>query len=139
MILPSGKQGGLLMKFEKNDNINFLKARILDSSTGNTIVAILNYKDASKLRLHRGDRVEIILNKKSVVAIVDESIKDIKEGEIGLNFEAGDHIKAKPADRVQIKPVLKPKSIYYIKEKIEGKKLSEEKIKQIIIKQHSDQ
>ena len=120
------------MDYEGDANINFLKARILDSSTGNTIVAILNYKDASKLRLHRGDRIEIILHKKSVVAIVDESIQDIREGEIGLNFEASSHIKAKPDDKVQIKPVLKPKSIYYIREKIEGKKLSDEKIRQII-------
>lgn len=112
--------------------VNSLEVRLLDSSTGNTIVAILNYKDASKLRLHRGDRVEIHLGRKNVIAIVDESINDIKEGEIGLNFEASNNIKASEGEKVEIKPVLKPRSIYYIKDKIEGKKLSEEEINQII-------
>lgn len=124
--------GGLFMNVSNRNLINTLKVRVLDSSTGNTVVAILNYKDASKLRLHRGDRIEIYLNKKNVVAIVDESISDIKEGEIGLNFEASNHIKANCGDLARIKPVVKPKSIYYIREKIEGKKLSGEKIKQIV-------
>ena len=111
-----------------------LKVKDVDIATGGVRIVILNSFDAQKLDLHHMDRIGVKKGKKKTVAVVDiaESEKLVKKGHIGLMEEVLDDLKAKEGDLVDIKLEKKPESVYYIKEKLDGKKLDYNKIKEII-------
>ncbi len=62
------------------------KVKAMDITTGNTLVAILNSKDAAKFDLHVLDRIKIRKNRKNIEAVLDigKSLKAIPSGSIGL-------------------------------------------------------
>ena len=109
-----------------------MKVRILDISTGGIKVVVLNDEDASKLNLYALDRIRIRKDKKSVVAILDISDGMVRKGELGVFKEVSDFLKLKNKDKVKIEYVEKPKSIYYIKEKLDGEILNKEEINEIV-------
>jgi AMP phosphorylase len=109
-----------------------LKIKRLDWSTGNAIVGILNTKDAGKLNTHRGDRILVKKKKNCIIATVDESLSYIKEGEIGLNYEAVSALKGKNKSEVEVEASTAPDAVNYIREKLNGERLSKKKIQAII-------
>jgi putative thymidine phosphorylase len=111
-----------------------LKVKDLDIATGGVRIAVLNYLDAEELDIHHLDRIKIKKGKKFCIAVVDisESEKFFKKGNIGLMEEVLADLKAVDGDDVEIRLEKKPKSVIYIKEKLEGKKLDYDKIYSIV-------
>lgn len=95
-------------------------------------MAVLYIDDAQLLNVYPGDRIELKHGRKSVVAIVDTttSKKLVGRGSIGIFGEVAD--KLLNTKVVQVTPVPKPKSISYIKKKLDGATLSEIEIREII-------
>ena len=113
------------MKFKVHD---------VDITTGGTLVAILNRKDAMMLDVHTGDRLRITRGNHSTVAVLDiaESTKTVKRGHVGLMEEVLHKLHAKHGGFVNISLEEKPKSIALIKKKLNGRKLSKEEIDTIV-------
>ena len=111
-----------------------LKVKDVNLSTGGLLVAILNEADAARLSLKASDRVKIsrLRKKKSIIAVVDISSKGIEPGEIGLFEELLSDIGVEEGVRVNVKLVEKPKSISYIKNKLDGKAFSKEEIDELV-------
>ncbi len=110
------------------------KVKDVDITTGSTLVAILNFKDAAMLDFHVGDRLKIQHGKKSTVAVLDiaESAKAVKKGHIGLMEEVLKKIGAKENSIVKIFMEPKPESLALIRKKLEGRRLSSEDINIIV-------
>ena len=110
------------------------KVKDVDIATGDTKIVLLNQIDAEKMDIHHSDRVVITKGKRKTVAVVDigESSKAVKPGSIGLFEEVLDALNAKNNDTVDIKLGKKPKSIDFIKKKLEGKELTAGEIKEIV-------
>jgi putative thymidine phosphorylase len=111
-----------------------LKVRRVNLSSGGPLVSVLNVEDANKLDLHALDRIKLrrVISNKDIVSTVDISTKGIKKGEIGLFEETLSALGLKEGVSVEVKPSKKPKSIEYIKKKLDGKKLSKEELKEIV-------
>ncbi|MEM2916193.1 MAG: AMP phosphorylase [Candidatus Woesearchaeota archaeon] len=111
-----------------------LKVKDMDIATGDVQVAILNEKDASMLDLHHNDRIFIRKGLRKTIAVLDiaESEKAVPPGSIGCFEEVLDALYAKDGDIVKIALARKPKSINYIKKKLDGKELSYNEIYEII-------
>ena len=111
-----------------------LKVKDMNISTGNLLVAILNEKDASYLDFHSLDRIKVRKGKKEATIVLDiaESGKTVRKGYIGLFEEVLDAIGAENKDIVEIVPAGKPHSLDYIKKKLDGYKLTQKEINQIV-------
>jgi len=111
-----------------------LKVKDMDIATGGPLVAIINTEDAKTLDLHHGDRVRIKKASKSSVGILDiaYSGKAVLSGNIGIMEELMSKLKLKSGDIVDIKLEEKPKSLYFIKKKLDGLTLSSQEINQIV-------
>jgi len=101
---------------------------------GNKFIAVLNEKTAHALDLFAGDRISIVNDAKGkLTAILDiTESKDVKDNQIGLYSETWNKLKVKHGDKIFVSIAEKPKSTLYIREKLNGKELSAEKIDAII-------
>jgi putative thymidine phosphorylase len=106
----------------------------VDITTGGTLVAILNRKDAFMLDMNTGDRLRISRGNRFAIAVLDiaESEKAVKRGSIGLMEEVLKKIGAKQGSAVNICLEEKPKSIALIKKKLDGEKLSSDDMNVIV-------
>ena len=109
------------------------KVKDIDLSTGSTLVAILNEKDAKKLDLRSGDRI-IVKNSEEITCILDiaESTRAVPEGKIGLFEEVLKRLNIKRGEIVDVKFTGKPDSVKHIRDKLFGKTLNYEEIFHII-------
>ena len=111
-----------------------LKAKDIDISSGGPLVAVVNHEDAAMLDLHVMDRIKIGKGKKIETVVVDiaESDKVVPKGRLGVFEEVINSLKLKNNDKVDIRIARKPLSIDYIKKKLDGLKLSQKEINQIV-------
>ena len=111
-----------------------LKVKDMDIATGDVQVVILNEKDANMLDLHHGDRMGIKKNSRKTIAVLDvaESRKAVPPGSIGLFEEVLAAIHAQNGDTVEVHLAKKPRSVTYIRKKLDGKELSSNEIYEII-------
>jgi AMP phosphorylase len=108
-----------------------LKAKIVGLEAEKPIV-ILNKEDADEIDVRPLDRVELILGKQRGTAIVNVATHFVNPGEIGLYGEIAKHMKARHNERIDVNPSAPPSSIIYIREKLSGKTLKDDEIKQIV-------
>jgi len=111
-----------------------LKTKILRWSAG-VPVAMLNLKTAEKLGVHSKDRIEIRTigkNPKILSTIVDTVKGLVKEKEIAVSSELKDILELKNTEKVEVNLSTPPRSLGFIKDKLNGRILSEEKIRQIV-------
>lgn len=109
-----------------------LKVKSSEWSTGMFVVAI-NTRDAQKIGVHAGERILLkTQQKKEIGAIVDISEEEVKEGQIQVSAEIKKELSLREGQKVGVEFLLPPISADYIREKLNGKVLSSEKIKQII-------
>ncbi|MCX6767516.1 MAG: thymidine phosphorylase [Candidatus Micrarchaeota archaeon] len=108
-----------------------LVARIYEIEQGQNQV-VLSEKDAQELSLEVFDRVCLRTNGNSITAMVGHSESFVKPGEILLFYEAAKNLKAYPGQEVGIEPAQKPPSIDYIRNKLDGKTLSNSQIGEIV-------
>jgi len=121
-------------------NNNFVKIKMklrvkdLYIASGGPLIAVVNREDAEMLDLHVMDRIKLKKGKKieTVVADIAQSKKIIPKGRIGVFEEVIDSLKLRNNDAVDIMLARKPISIDYIKKKLDGEKLTEEEIDQIV-------
>ncbi len=112
--------------------IEKLKARKIDIEAGECKV-ILNRKDAERMGLRSQGRAKVGSAHGHTVAIVELSETLVKEGEIGVLHRVVTSIKVEEGEELNIVPSGRPKSIDHIREKLEGKELSEHAINEIIL------
>ncbi len=110
------------------------KVKDLDIATGGILVVVLNQEDAHKLDLSAGDRVLVKNSVGKTIAIVDiaESSKHIKRGQVGCFEEVLDKVGVVEGETVDISFARKPDAIHFIREKLDGKKLSFSSINSIV-------
>jgi len=111
-----------------------LRVRISDWDAGVPVV-MLRKKTAESLGVHPKQRVLVqTISKKprQTYAIVDLFEKVLEPHEIAISAEVRDNLRAKIGQKLEVKFASPPKSLEYIKEKLNRKDLTEEKIKIII-------
>lgn len=116
------------------------KAYNIPIRTGNKYVAVFCPADALKLDLQAGDRIKLSnpknpkTTKQPLTVLVDISDdKSVKDGNIGLFSETYKKMDlGKLSSTVQVTPMEKPKSVDYIKSKLNGKPLTADEINEII-------
>ncbi len=110
-----------------------MRARVLDITTGK-MVAVLNNKDARELGLQPMERVEIIntRNHKSVNVVVDVTDSMVREDEVGVFREMKAALGVKAGSILDVRPSKKPKSVEFIKKKLDGTKLSDGEMREIV-------
>ncbi len=110
-----------------------LKIKILQIATKGPFIGILNEKDINDLGIKPLDRIEI-KNKKSLIISVDEALgkKGIEQGEIGVFIDVADELSLKDNEIIEVFPTQIPKSLDYIKKKLDNNELNEKEIDQII-------
>ena len=111
-----------------------LKIKFFGWSAGSP-VAMLNTKTAENLGVHSGDRVSVnsLKNKsKKFSIIVDISHEIVKENEIALSSEIKELIPLHHGEKVRVELSETPKSLFFIKNKLNNKSLSRLEISQII-------
>lgn len=110
-----------------------LQVKYLHISTGGALIAILNQKDAEKLDIHPLDRIKLLKGKRIETVIADVSAaRLVPRGSIGVFDEVTRSLDLKQKDKVQIMLAGKPLSILTIKKKLNGVKLTEEEIDQLV-------
>ena len=111
-----------------------LTVKDMDIATGGIQVVIINEEDARILDLHHMDRLLVRKGRKRAVATLDiaESKKAVPKGHIGLFEEMLDILDAKHNDEVTIDVAPKPRSVMYIKKKMDGKRLTEKELHKIV-------
>ena len=111
-----------------------LKIKFLKWSTG-MLGAMLNKKTADKLGIQSRDRISIkqIGGKDHKIFTFINTIAGlIDEDEIAISSETKERIGLKSGQKVEVLLAESPKSVLYIKKKVDGKVLSEKEIKAII-------
>lgn len=110
-----------------------LRAKNLGLSSGGPLIIVINIIDAKSSGLNALDRVKIIHKKKEVIAVVNIAINhNVDIGEIGFFDEVIEKIKIKEGSFVDVEYENKPISLNYIKEKLNGRRLNEKQIREII-------
>jgi putative thymidine phosphorylase len=112
-----------------------LKVRLLKLSAG-IPVAMINLKTAELMGIHENDRVSIekLFSKdtKEFLTLVDIVEKIVKEGEIGISSEIREAFNLRDGQKVDVNIANSPKSLEYIRKKVDKKKLSKDEVKAII-------
>jgi len=108
-----------------------LRAKFLELEAEKPIV-ILNRDDADDLGIKPLERVELSFGRKRIVAIVNVAEKIVREGEIGLYEEIQEVLDIKPDERVSVEAAEPPKSLAFIKKKLNGQTLHDREIYSII-------
>ncbi len=108
-----------------------LKAKIFDLEIGR-YEATLNETDAKKLGVRPKDRIKLFSRGKSIVAVVNTTKTVIKAGEIGISADILKTMGVKESDDIIVAPTEKPKSVEYIRKKMQGVTLSEAEFESIV-------
>ncbi|MFA6343420.1 MAG: thymidine phosphorylase family protein [Candidatus Gracilibacteria bacterium] len=112
----------------------YLKPKKIAIRVGNKYVALLNKETAHKLDLHPSDRIFLKNGKNEVTAILDiMENQELKEGQIGLYAETWEKLKITKGDRrISAAIADRPKSVIYIRSKLDGKELTAEEMDTIV-------
>jgi len=117
----------------------------IDIDVSSEYIAMINKRDAEKLEVHPGERVEIFPSdapNRGIVCVLDvleknsqdiEGDVDLSLGHLGLYTRAFDALGLKEGEMVDVKPLPRPASFEYVKAKMdEGKKFTDETLYAII-------
>jgi len=108
-----------------------LKAKPLDMETGRNII-VIHESDSQEIGHFPGDRVKLITEKRTIVAIANETNKLVKPGEFGSFREVTEALSLKPGDVVNVELSPRPQSVVSIKKKMSGEKLTYDEIGAIV-------
>ncbi len=116
------------------------KLRKIEIDVSSESIVILNKRDAEKLEVHSGERVEVYPTnapKRSIVCVlnvlqvnIDDGLEgdiELARGDLGLYIRAFDELGLKEGERVDVRVLPKPESFEYAREKMDkGTKLTDE-------------
>lgn len=110
-----------------------LKVKTVDLAAGK-LIAVLNHKDARELGIFPMDRIVLTnpKNNRSINAVVDVTDTIIGENTIGIFKDIQETLVTTDGDGLEVCPAGKPKSVEFVKKKMDGEKLSFAEVKQIV-------
>lgn len=111
-----------------------LKTRFLKWSAG-VPTAMVNKRTAEKIGIHSKDRISIRTYSrypKEMSTLVDTVEGIVRQGEIALSSEIRKGMKLRKGQLVDVNLSTIPQSTFYIKDKLDGKRLSPDQIKEIV-------
>ena len=109
-----------------------LKAKMLGLEAGGKFIVVLNREDAEDLSVSSLDRVRIKGRSNEVIAIVNITTKLIEEGTVGIYEEVKNSLDLKEGAIVDVEIAPLPTSVYFIRNKLNRRKLTYEEIHEII-------
>ena len=107
------------------------KSSLLDLESGGKFIVVMGSNDANKLGVISSDRVELRVGDSDAVAILNIA-SEFPDGTLGVFREVKSRLDLNEGDSVQVRPVEKPESLRFIREKIFGGKLTSKKIEMIV-------
>jgi AMP phosphorylase len=109
---------------------DFLKAKKLDITSGDSLICLINDKDAEQygVGLNQGDRVELKIDnvEKPIIVVVDTTNDFVDEGQIGIYEDIWQKHGIEDDAVVEIKLFNKTEAIEAIRRKLAGQELSYE-------------
>ena len=109
-----------------------LRAKPINFETGGLNIVIINKEDIELLGIHALDRVKVRKGKKELTAVVDAAERFVKKGVIGTDEGITKFFNLRLGDELEVKRAPHPDSVNFIKEKIAGERLNENKMKAIV-------
>ncbi|MEM1586771.1 MAG: AMP phosphorylase [Candidatus Bathyarchaeia archaeon] len=109
-----------------------LRAKLFDLEAGGRFVVILNHDDAGELGVSGLSRVKMFKDGKDIVAIVNLAAESVPRGYIGVYNEVKSYLGLKDGEEVYVEAMDTPASVYYIRNKLGGRKLAYEEIYEIV-------
>ncbi len=95
-------------------------------------IVFLPQVHAEELRVRVGERAEVRLRGKRIIALVNIVKGNLRRGEISLSSEVMNYLDAKIGEHVDVKLFLTPNSTRVIAKKLNGKTLSRDEIYEVI-------
>lgn len=109
------------------------KVRDFNISGGKHLVVVLNEVTAAMEGVHISSRVKIADHKTDVTAVVDIAEEGVLgRDEIGLFSEVAHELRVKDGDWIDVIPVAQPRSVNFIKKKLDGIELTRAEIGEIV-------
>ena len=108
-----------------------LKVKKIDMCSDKYVV-LLNETDAKELSVHSEDRIKIKYKGEEQISIVITSKNMVGQGFIGVPPLLFEELSLEEGKEISVIPSSKPRSIGYIKKKINGKKLTKDEIYTLI-------
>lgn len=109
-----------------------LKPYKIKIKTGGINIAVLHEDTAHQMDLHVGDRLRLKSDRSTITCLLDITKDHFPSRKIGLFAEAYDALNIEADDMVEIKAADKPRSLLYIREKLDGKRLSAGQLNEIV-------
>lgn len=109
-----------------------LKVNVLGIESGGKPIVFLNKQDADEIGVTASGRVRINSKRKELTAIVNIAPKYLKKGFIGVSEEVSRALSLKRNSLVDIEVATFPKSLQFIRHKLNGKRLLYEEIHEIV-------
>lgn len=95
-------------------------------------VCMISENTAKELSFYVGQRIIISRNRRSIISVVNIVEDALKKSEIAVSEEIIQALNLKPGQKVQVEVAETPHSIELIKEKLKGRRLKKDEIKEII-------
>ena len=109
-----------------------LKVKLLDLEAGGKFIVVLNKDDAEDMGVSGLSRVRISYAGKWLTAIVNVALESVAKGYIGVYNEVKIFLNLRDGDEVDVEAAHFPLSVYYIRNKLSGRKLAYEEIFEIV-------
>jgi len=108
-----------------------LKASPQEIEAGGPLVVVMNRRDAADLSVNSSDRVFLRHKDKHAICILNISSNG-KTGELGVYREVTKRLELKAGDAIAVEPARRPESLDFIREKVNGNRLTPWKIQRIV-------
>jgi AMP phosphorylase len=109
-----------------------LRVKILGMNAGDKPIVALNEEDAQDLGVHSLGRVSIRDGDLEMVSVINTTKTVVEKGQVGVFDELVEEMGLKENMQVEVAAADPPRSIQYIKAKIEGRKLKYDEIHDIV-------
>ena len=108
----------------------FLKVKKLDITSGESLICLINDKDAEEfgIGLNRGDRVELKIDnvEKPIIVVIDTTDNFVEEGQIGIYEDIWQEYGIEEGAVAEMKLFNKSEAIEAIRKKLSGQELNYE-------------
>ncbi len=108
-----------------------LKAAPLEIEAGGPLVVVMNQQDAAELGVISSDRIFLRHGENHVICILNIGTENIP-GELGLYREVTNRLGVSEGEMVSVELARRPESVDYIREKVNGQRLTSWKIERIV-------
>ncbi len=108
-----------------------LKTDILSIEAGGPLIVVMNKKDAADLGVISSDRLYVKYGDKHAICILNISTED-EPGILGVYGEVKNRLGVPEGAEVYVEPARRPESLDYVREKINGQRLTPWKVQRIV-------